>query len=163
MVVVRQKDKAKKNGDTLRRQEYFCVTHLEKEKRLERRLDKLSVTVWVDLFSSSLITPDWTKLIRIRVMPFGCIDNKSDKVIKTWQVLRSGVVVCVVCVPVRACARARAWDLTNTTGRRLQLAQQAPAAATALGEKHAHLVQKLTVNCTGGVGVVCRGVGGVSK
>lgn len=86
----------------------FCTRR--KKKRLERRLDKLSVTVWVDLFSSPLITPDWTKLIRIRVMPFGCIYNKSDKVIKTWQVLHSGVCVCV-----------RSRDLTNTTGQCLQL------------------------------------------
>lgn len=65
-------------------EECFRFAHPAKKekKRLERRLGNLSVTVWVNLFSLPVITPGWTKLIRIRVMPFGCVYNKSNKVIK---------------------------------------------------------------------------------
>lgn len=72
------------------REKRFSFTRpTKKRKKVERRLVKLSVTVWVNLFSLPLITPDWTKLIRIRVMPFNCL-YKSNKVIKN---VASGAVL----------------------------------------------------------------------
>lgn len=92
--------KKKKNGATVERGMFpFHISSKKKKgkKRLERRLDKLSVTVWVNLFSLLLITPDWTKLNRIRVMPFGCVYNKSNRVIKNLASVAKQRVCLLVC------------------------------------------------------------------